>query len=316
MLYYKCRRLCKESDKNNPNCAKCYYFFDKEEYEEHLRDRCLDIPVSWWKYPPCKDNQGKPIPTPKFTRSGVEWRDYRVNLWWGCSEVSEGCRLCRIREIVKRHKKDCWGNSPRAMRLKKAFAEIKKMNAAAERRKESRSVLVNPMCDFFDFDVVVDDRLAAWEAFKNAPRLEFIIFTKRARTLAQHLSIYGSCVPKNVHFGIVVENQQRLDERMRALDGCDVGKVSLRYAPVLGKIDIKPYADRLDWVICGAETEQNVGEFYEGWTQALRLDCRGSRIPFLSEKHTFSPNAPVDLPLFLGRYPNWHPNGHSSRDIE
>ena len=35
--------------------------------------------------------------------SKIEWCDHTVNLWWGCTEVHEGCDNCYAKNLAKRY---------------------------------------------------------------------------------------------------------------------------------------------------------------------------------------------------------------------
>ena len=40
----------------------------------------------------------------------IEWCDATLNLWWGCTKVSGGCKNCYAEKLSdKRYKKGAWG---------------------------------------------------------------------------------------------------------------------------------------------------------------------------------------------------------------
>ena len=201
----------------------------------------------------------------------IEWCDHTVNFWWGCAGVSEACQNCYARRMIERFKIDCWGKSPRRFRIDEAYAEIKKLNESAKKRGVIETVFINSMSDFFDYGVIVDIRLRTWQLLRKVTNLKFLILTKRARILNNHLSLYKSCIPENVHFGITAENQRRFDERMAELSDFK-GKLFLSCEPLLEEIDITPYLDKIDWVICGGETGRNARYFNPMWAQKIFED--------------------------------------------
>ena len=69
----------------------------------------------------------------------IEWCDHTVNLWWGCSEVSEACANCYARGIAKRFGKDCWGKSTRWDRRDDAYVEIRKLDAQSKKKLSPRN---------------------------------------------------------------------------------------------------------------------------------------------------------------------------------
>lgn len=109
----------------------------------------------------------------------IEWCDHTVNLWWGCSEVSEACANCYARGIAKRFGKDCWGKSTRWDRRDDAYVEIRKLDAQSKKNCLRETVFVNSMSDFFDNKVPFQWR---WEFYPFAnfhKNLDFLILTKR-----------------------------------------------------------------------------------------------------------------------------------------
>lgn len=250
----------------------------------------------------------------------IEWCDHTVNLWWGCSEVSEACHNCYARRMVERFKIDCWGKSPRHFRIDEAYAEIEKLNKSAKKRGVIETVFINSMSDFFDYNVIVEIRLRTWQVLRKATNLQFLILTKRAHILNNHLSLYKSCIPENVHFGITAENQQRLDERMAELSDFK-GKLFLSCEPLLNQIELRPYLDKIDWVICGGETGRNAREFYPIWGQYLFEQTHNwndykreweIEIPFFFKKfgtHAIVGNGEAWYFSTRREYPEWHSKG-------
>ena len=50
-----------------------------------------------------------------FTK--IEWADATLNLWWGCTKVSDGCKFCYAEHLSDgRFKRDNWG--PKGHRTK------------------------------------------------------------------------------------------------------------------------------------------------------------------------------------------------------
>ena len=77
----------------------------------------------------------------------IEWCDHTVNLWWGCSEVSEACQNCYAREIAKRFKKDCWGKSARLFRLAEAIEELSVFKSKTFKVEEVRRRRISAISD-------------------------------------------------------------------------------------------------------------------------------------------------------------------------
>ena len=254
----------------------------------------------------------------------IEWCDHTVNLWWGCSEVSEACQNCYAREIAKRFKKDCWGKSQRIFRFTEALKEIRRLNNSAKKRGVIETVFVNSMSDFFDGFVHEANKHLALLDFKYFSNLLFLILTKRAHCLNSFTSRYNLILPKNARFGITAENQRRLDERMAELAGFK-GKVFLSCEPLLEEIDITPYLDKIDWVICGGETGRNARYFNPMWAQKIFEDTHKFDdytrewtpiIPFFFKKFGDNKaNLKTGEEWYIStirEYPEWHTKGGRS----
>lgn len=251
----------------------------------------------------------------------IEWCDHTVNLWWGCSEVSEACQNCYAREIAKRFKKDCWGKSARLFRLAEAIEELSRLERSAIKREAVETVFINSMGDFFDERVAPETRISIWSTLKAFKHLQFLILTKRPKVMNNHIVRYSSYIPQNVHFGITAENQRRFDERMAELAGFK-GKVFLSCEPLLEEIDITPYLDKIDWIICGGETGRNARYFNPMWAQKIFEDAHN----FDSHTHEWTPIIPFFFKKFgdnkanvktgeewyistIREYPEWHTKG-------
>ena len=253
--------------------------------------------------------------------SKIEWCNHTDNFWWGCSEVSAGCQHCYAKEIAMRFKKDCWRKSDRLFRISEAIKELSKLERSATKRDAIETVFINSMGDFFDERVAPEIRISIWSTLKVFKHLQFLILTKRANVMMNHIARHKRYVPKNVHFGITAENQKMLDERMKALEGFKE-KVFLSCEPLLEEIDITPYLDRIDWVICGGETGRKARYFNPMWAQRIFEDTHNFDsyirewtpiIPFFFKKFGDN-NANVKtgeewLISTVREYPKWHPEG-------
>jgi hypothetical protein len=59
----------------------------------------------------------------------IEWADSTWSPWWGCTEISDGCRECYAREITH----GAWGNHPRKRTSPKYWRDPIYWNADAPR---------------------------------------------------------------------------------------------------------------------------------------------------------------------------------------
>lgn len=252
----------------------------------------------------------------------IEWCDHTVNFWWGCSEVSEACQNCYARKIAKRFKKDCWGNSSRLDRAGQASREVLKLNHSAQSRGVFETVFINSMSDFFDERYSDMQRFIITSVFMSSLNLKFLILTKRAEQMKEYVSKHNVFpFPANIYLGITAENQKRLDERMKALEGFNY-KVFLSCEPLLEEIDITPYLDKIDWVICGGETGRNARYFNPMWAQKIFEDTHKFDdytrewepiIPFFFKKFGDNKaNVKKGEEWYIStirEYPEWHSKG-------
>lgn len=77
----------------------------------------------------------------------IEWTRHTLNLWWGCTEVHEGCFLCYACAWAKRCGFDIWGNDKPRRFIINAFTEIMKYQKLAEQAGEIHRVFVGSMMD-------------------------------------------------------------------------------------------------------------------------------------------------------------------------
>lgn len=238
----------------------------------------------------------------------IPWTDHTVNLWWGCSPVSEACQNCYAAAMAKRFGKDCFGDKPRWDKRESAYAEAKRLNRSAERRGVHEVVFINSMSDFFDDKVPFQWRWEFYPFADSCKNLDFLLLTKRPWEIGLS-DAEAICDIENIHLGITAENQRRLDERMWVLEDFK-GQIFLSCEPLLEAIDITPYKDRIDWVICGGESGSKAREFKHLWVMSLFNQCKG-RIPFFFKQAGANSNM---CPECIGeweqvrRYPEWHPN--------
>ena len=50
--------------------------------------------------------------------------------------------------------------------------------------------------------------------------------------------------------------------------------------PLIDKVNLQGYTDKIDWIIAGAESGDNLRPMDEDWVRSLRDQCNDSDIPF------------------------------------
>jgi len=62
--------------------------------------------------------------------SKIEWTDHTANLWWGCTNVHEGCDNCYAEKWAKRYGTE-WGNDAPRRAIKSVWGNLLGMQAKA-----------------------------------------------------------------------------------------------------------------------------------------------------------------------------------------
>ncbi len=189
--------------------------------------------------------------------TGISWCDRTLNLWIGCTRVSEGCKLCYAeRDNEHWHWTDRWGPQG-TRRATKTLSSLIKWNAEnwfecsgcgwrgprsvthdfcprdgceydGEDLKPTRQrVFVNSLSDLFeDRPELVPLRQKFWDLVEQCINIDFLLLTKRPENIEKlipdpwwpgHASFYPS-VPRNIWWGISAENQQRFDASIPILE--------------------------------------------------------------------------------------------------
>lgn len=210
----------------------------------------------------------------------IEWAHATFNPWWGCVEVSPGCRKCYARDFDRRThgtskhvtasgetREPHWGkDAPRRFFGEKHWraplawdrAAERAMNAAERGQAGGASgclphrprVFCASMADVFeDRPDLVEPRARLFRLIEDTPNLDWLLLTKRPenilRLLPTGLGDFGeSVVPiifPNVWLGTTCEDQQRADERIPHLLAVPAAVRFLSVEPMLGPVDLEPF---------------------------------------------------------------------------
>jgi protein gp37 len=114
----------------------------------------------------------------------------------------------------------------------------------------------------------------------------------------------------NVYLGVTAEDQQRADERIPLLLQTPAAVRFVSIEPMLeGLPDLRDYMDgccascseRLDWVICGAETGPGARPMDLAWARSLRDQCQAAGVPFFFKGA--GPGVPIPEDLDIRQFP-------------
>ena len=248
--------------------------------------------------------------------SSIGWTDFSggdLNFVTGCTPVSEGCQNCYARAIYKRFGRD-FGNvqyhDDKASHLwRQHWPEW------SPKRGTGHPPMVF-VCDTGDlFHPGVRDDQLYWALVRMASdvRVVWQILTKRPERMREALTswkrngLLDLSTKPHIWLGVTAENQARADERIPILLDTPAAVRFVSVEPCLSAVDLRPYlfrgfiagptieprrgtiggkamptarlSNRLDWVICGAESGPNRRPFDIQWAQDLSEQCNQAGVP-------------------------------------
>lgn len=190
--------------------------------------------------------------------TSIEWCDATLNLWWGCTKVSDGCKFCYAEHLSDtRLGKAAWGPKGNRREVKgwrSTLNKIAKM-AKSERRRRLR-VFCQSMSDTFEgpetmggvdsenWALVQKLRGQLAAAIDLHPELDFLILTKRPENVIREGFMpdgWAKTMPSNVWLGTSVEDQKTADERIPHLCTIPAACRFLSCEPLLGTLDLSAW---------------------------------------------------------------------------
>lgn len=187
----------------------------------------------------------------------IEWATHTTNLWWGCTEVHEGCDNCYARVLSNRWGKDLWGPDKPRMETKSWLNDLAKYQKKAAAAGEMHLVFIGSMMDIFEKPMPVvswlgdpstdphystekiRSRLFYNITYGHYPNLLFLFLTKRPSNINKYIpALWKEKCPSNVMFGTSVVNQETADKLIPQLLEAP-GKKFLSMEPLLGPVDIR-----------------------------------------------------------------------------
>ena len=243
--------------------------------------------------------------------TNIEWCNHTLNLWWGCTEVHEGCDNCYARVWDNRYNGNHWGaHRPRRI-IPNAFKELLKYQKKAAEAGELHTVFCGSMMDIFERSMpLVDHKGNPLEGIKTGdlrdklfneyvpqcPNLIFLFLTKRPHSINRYIpASWKENPPKNVWFGYSAVNQATANKGIPHLLGVK-GNLFLSCEPMLGEIDLTNIVirgnndnevnaltgaylhssyetNRIRWVICGGESGHKARPMHPKWARDLQEQC-------------------------------------------
>jgi len=205
--------------------------------------------------------------------------------WSGCTPVSEAC-------------KNCYYYSQHSSRFEKGKVEkTKDFHKPMSKIPAGKLVATCFMSDFF-IEGADGFRDEAWRIIKSRPDLTFIILTKRIERVSFPRD-WGDGY-NNVILGCTVENQRRADERLPVFAQLPVKYKFISCVPLLEKVDLSPYLDKIRFVAVGGEVGKGARVCDYDWILDVREQCIENNATFWFK------NSGSRL-MYNGRIKNIHP---------
>ncbi len=220
--------------------------------------------------------------------SKIEWTHHTANLWWGCTEVHQGCDNCYARVWANRYG-TAWGNDAPRREIKGVWGNLLAMQAKAAAVGEIHRVFVGSMMDIFEkpmpvintagdampYNTDVLRRRFFEDIVPNSPNLIFLLLTKRPSNINKYIpSEWLANPPRNVIYGAsVVDNKSAIDvaRHMSTVNGMKFFSVE----PQLQFIDFSKdgLLNDIAWLIQGGESGPNRRPFITDWARHTRQVC-------------------------------------------
>ena len=126
---------------------------------------------------------------------------------------------------------------------------------------------------------IAGERLKLWRLIEATPWLNWLLLTKRPQNILK-LSPWGPTWPDNVWVGTSGGLQKRVETEIPSLLDVPAAVRFVSVEPELEAVNLMPYLDRLQWVICGGESGPDARPFDLAWARDLRDQCHAAYVRF------------------------------------
>ena len=250
----------------------------------------------------------------------ISWADSTLNVWMGCTKVSNGpqgaCEGCYAQVLVEdRFGRAAWGPHAERVETKGWRAQLRKISRLALAAGRPWFVFVNSLSDFWDNQADPALRAAALAAFEEHPHLTFLLLTKRpqniyrlhAQAASPPLTPSVRSWPRNAAIGFTAVTQAEMDrDAKHALAAYHaLGAAFLFWSgePLMEHIVLPPELLALGgrfWAITGGETDQGshkARETPDGAFESLMAQCAAAGVPFHLKQMTKKRPIPAHLQI-------------------
>ncbi|HEX7896012.1 MAG TPA: DUF5131 family protein [Terriglobales bacterium] len=180
----------------------------------------------------------------------IEWADFTLNPWIGCTRVSAACDHCYAEALAHRYGWAEWGNHPRHRTSASTWKQPLKWNRDAAASGTRGRVFCASLADVFDNQAPEEWRDELWDLIEQCESLDWLLLTKRPqnilkmlpkRYIARRWTDRGSRLTwpwPNVWLGTTVENQAEADRRIPHLLSVPAKVHFLSCEPLLGSLNL------------------------------------------------------------------------------
>lgn len=211
--------------------------------------------------------------------TGIEWCDGTINPIVGCTKCSPGCDNCFAERMAWRQAHNTKTKPETREAYRKVVVDGKwsgktvwrpEALQVVEKWKSPKRIFVCSMSDVFHETVPWVWVCDLKGFFAKHLQHTFILLTKRPQE-AVRFGKYHTAMkwPRNVWMGVTVCNQEEANNKIPLLLQIDVAVKFVSVEPMLGAIDLWPYREKLDWVICGGETGPGARKMEFAWVKKL-----------------------------------------------
>lgn len=271
----------------------------------------------------------------------------------GCGKVSEGCRNCFAIPFVHRlaHNPRVKTNYSGLVRYSIRGKGNEELEWSGRTRlfpenldiprkvKKPTMWFVNSMSDLFHKDIPDNFICNVITIINSNNRHIFQILTKRperALILINNYRYLKRGLPKNLWFGVSIEDQKTADERIPILLQIPAAVRFLSIEPMLQEVNLDELPDmpvtiadtrkgswnfsigRIDWVIIGGESGPGARPMHLNWVRIVRDQCVAAGVPLFikqmgsvyAKKHGMSDSKGHNIDEFpedlrIREYPNY-----------
>lgn len=202
----------------------------------------------------------------------IEWCDMVWNPITGCEKVSEGCENCWAERMHKRFSKEPFHLVQfHPNRLEEPL-----------KVKKPKKIFVCSMGDFFHPLAKLEWQANVLKVINHCPQHTFLFLTKRVGQMDMFEYVCGGLNKKNIWLGVSAENQRTVVERVSTLINIPASLRFVSIEPMLGAVNLEPYLNNINWVICGGETGPGpcIRPLHPDWVGDLRDQCMKAGVPF------------------------------------